>query len=148
MSPASIQPLIDALSSHDEQVYALAGGALGCIGADAKAAMPVLEDRLKDKNPTIRAGVAEAIGKLGGNPDMFVPVLARSFREGDWETRSYVLTVLLEFKAHAKIAVPSLIEGLNATTNLTDTTNRYLHEAITAALKEIDPDAAAKVGVK
>src|ERR1017187_7624788 len=42
MAPESIAPLIDALASQDVQVWKLAAAALGKIGPDAKAAIPVL----------------------------------------------------------------------------------------------------------
>jgi hypothetical protein len=41
MAPASIPPLIDALSSSDFQVYALAAGALGEIGPQASPSLRV-----------------------------------------------------------------------------------------------------------
>ncbi|SPE56613.1 conserved exported hypothetical protein [Verrucomicrobia bacterium] len=148
MSPESIQPLTAALSSQDLQVYALAAGALSCIGPAARDAIPVLERKLMDKAPVVRVSAAVTIGKLGRNPEAVVPVLAQGFREGDWGTRSYILSVLPQYKENATSAVPALIEVFNATTNLSDLTNRWLHESIMVTLKQIDPEAAAKAGAQ
>jgi HEAT repeat protein len=56
-------------------------------------------------------------------------------------TRGVAIESLVEFGAQAKPAVPTLI-GL-----LTDSEAYIRHDA-SNALKEIDPDAAAKAGVK
>jgi hypothetical protein len=49
---------------------------------------------------------------------------------------------LLEFGPNAKLAVPALVEFLNADDHSTD---RLL---VTNALKAIDPEAATRAGVK
>jgi HEAT repeat protein len=65
MAPASIPPIIDSLSGTDLQVYALAAGALGEIGPQARAAIPVLQTRLADTNVMVRVGAARVPGQLG-----------------------------------------------------------------------------------
>jgi hypothetical protein len=140
--------LITTLSNQDEQVWTLAAVALGNIGSRAKAAIAVLEGKLKDLKPMTRVGMVDIMGKLGGNPDALVPVLTQIFQQGDWETRAYVLPTLVQNKAHAKSAIPALIDGLNDTANNTDINNRGLRADIIAVLKQIDPEAADIAAVK
>lgn len=148
MAPESIPPLICALTNQDTQVWCLAAGALGHIGSDAKAAIPFVKEKLKDKDPYVRVGAADIIGKLGGNPDEFVPTLIGTLPEVEWDYLNYALEVLVRYKNNAKPAVPVLLDILNKTPNSTNTTNTIVRSEVLSALREIDPEAAAKVGVK
>ncbi|MDB6022242.1 MAG: hypothetical protein JWQ04_2099 [Pedosphaera sp.] len=148
MAPESIQPLIQALSSHDIQVWTLAAGALGNIGPDAKAAIPVLEKRLQDNDADIRVNAAATLGKLGGDPREFVPVIIQSLPEADFDRLDYRLEVLLRYKEQAQAAVPVLINLLNTIPNSTNTTNMIARNQIMGALREINPGAAARTAIK
>ncbi len=139
MAPDSIRPLIGALSGHDVQVYVLAAGALGNIGPEADAAIPVLRQKLNDK--TLRFCAADTIGKLGGDPEEFMPALVEGFREGDWDARSFVLGLLTRYKEHAKSAAPVLIEVLKNNPETGDITNKTFRDEIISTLKQIDPEA-------
>gem|GEM_PF-6181521 len=144
MAPESIGPLIDALSSQDFQVWALAAGALGNIGPAAKAAIPVLEKRLNDKDPNIRVGAADIIGKLGGNPNEFIPVVIQSLPEVNRDDLDYSLNILVRYKEQSKAAVPILLTLLSSTPASTNTTDMVVRTEVLGALQEIDPEAAAK----
>jgi hypothetical protein len=148
MAPESIPPLMAALTNQDIQVWGLAAGALGNIGPEAKAAIPMLKEKLMDKDPAVRMGVAETIGKLGGDPREFVPILIGTLPELKWDMLDYGLEVLLRDKEHAKAAVPVLISILNKTPISTNKTNIMVRQQVGFALREIDPEAAAKAGVK
>jgi HEAT repeat protein len=148
MAPESIGPLIDALSNQDTQVWALAEGALGNIGPVAKAAIPVLEKRLVDKDPNIRVGAAETIGKLGGDPDEFVPVVIKSLPEVNRDNLDHVLDILVRYKEHAKTAIPVLVAILSNTPESTNTTDIIVRAEVRSALREIDAEAAAKAGAQ
>ena len=147
LAPASIPPLIEALSNQDVIIWTLAAGALGNIGPSAKAAIPVLEKRLTDSNTDIRVNAADTIGKLGGNPNEFVPVIIQSLSEANFDVLDYRLEVLLHYKAHAKAAVPVLTNLLNRIPASTNITNTIARGQVISALQEIDPEAAAKAGV-
>lgn len=138
MGPASIPPLIEALSSRDDQVYALAAGALGNIGPDAKAAIPALRRRLSEKDPMMRAGAADVIGKLGGDPDEVVRIVVGTLREVELENLSYVLEVLLRYKKHAQSAVPVLQELLKSIPDSTKLSERMARDQVKAALRTLD----------
>ena len=140
MSPASIPPLIEALSSSDDQVAALAAGALAEIGPDAKAAIPVLQKRLNDMNPMMRVGVADVIGKLGADPREFMPIVIEALREPDLENLDYKLGILLRYKEHAKAAVPILIERLRNTPDSGSLPNRIARDQLKGALRQLAPE--------
>ena len=101
-------------------------------------ARPSLETRLSDKSIFVRLNAAEALGKLGGNPEDIVPVILRCFHEGDADTRSYALDVLSKLKERAKSAVPDLTYSLAAATNRND------HYSLLSTLREINSEQAAK----
>jgi HEAT repeat protein len=93
---------------------------------------------LSDRSIFVRLHAAGAVGKLGGNPETFVPVLLQCFHEGDSGTRSYALDFLSKLKERARSAVPDLIYSLAAATNSND------HYSLLSALREIDSEQAAK----
>jgi HEAT repeat protein len=140
MAPESTAPLIQALSSRDPQVWAMAAGGLGEIGPGASAAIPVLEQRLADKDPMIRVGAARVICKLGGDPNAYLPVVIQSLNEVDLTNLFFPLEVLLQYKQHAHAAVPALTSILNKTRASTNVTSIVARNQVIQALKEIDPE--------
>jgi hypothetical protein len=139
MAPASIPPLIDALSSSDLQVYALAAGALGEIGPEARAAIPVVKRRLTDTNAMISVGAARVLGQLGADPAVFMPAVVESLREPDFTFLDYKLEVLLKYKDHARAALPLLANMLTNAATLGSPTNAYVRQQVTAALLQLQP---------
>ena len=147
MAPESIAPLIEALSNPDVQVWSLAAGALGEIGPEAKAAIPILEKRFQDKDPRLRVSAADIVGKLGENPDIFIPVVIQSLREVSWSDLDFSLEILVLHKDYAKGAVPVLVNIFNSTPGITDPTNSIVRNEAMNALRQIDPSAADKLGM-
>jgi hypothetical protein len=148
MAPESIPPLIEALSNQNVQVWALAAGDLGEIGPDAKAAIPLLEKRFRDKDPIMRVSAAGTIGKLGRDPDVFIPVVIQNLPYLSRDNMDFVLEILVRYKEHAKAAVPVLVGILNGTPNSNNPTNRIVRDEVITALRQIDPEAAAKMDVE
>ena len=146
LEPESVGPLIDALSSQDVQVSALAAGALGNIGPPAKAAVPILEQRLQDSDPNIRVSTAEIIGKLGGDPNVFVPVVIHCLSEVDRDNLDYPLNILVRYKEQSKAGVPDLLRILSKTAESTNAVDIMIHAEVLSALQEIAPEAIAKAG--
>jgi hypothetical protein len=139
MAPASIPPLIAALSSSDFQVYALAAGALGEIGPQARAAIPVLQRRLADTNVMVRVGAARVLGQLGAVPTVFMPTVVESLREPDFTFLDYKLEVLLKYKDHGRDAIPILANILTNAATLGSPTNVYVRQQVTGALMQLQP---------
>jgi hypothetical protein len=134
----AIPALLAALSHTNDIARAIAVYALGENGTNATHLRPNLEAMLSDRSIFVRLNAAVALGKLGGDPETFVPVLLRCFHEGDDGTRSYAIEVLSKLKERAKSAVPDLIYSLAVATNCND---RY---DLLSALREIDSEQAAK----
>jgi HEAT repeat protein len=143
MAPASLSPLTDALTNSDLQVYALAAGALGEIGPQASAAIPVIHHRLADTNVMIRIGAARVLGQLGADPGVFMPAVVESLRDPDYTFLDYKLEVLLKYKDHARAALPILMNIQTNAANLGSPTNQYVRQQVTGALLQLQPNRDA-----
>lgn len=64
MGAPAVEPLVGALANR--RLCVLVIEALGCIGPDAKPAVPALENLLTDKDESVRTAAAEALKKLRG----------------------------------------------------------------------------------
>ena len=133
----AIPALLATLSHTNDIARALAAAALGEIGTNATHLRSNLEPMLIDKAIFVRLSAAIALGKLGGSPKLFVPVILRCTHEGDEATRMYALDSLGQLKDRAKAAVPDL------TNFLAVVTNANLRCYLLNALREIDPKQAA-----
>jgi hypothetical protein len=140
MGPASISALTAALSNRDDQVWVLSGAALASIGPSARAAIPALRPRLRDANRLTRVTAADFIGKLGGDPQEFVPVLIQSVREpDDADMLSYKLDVLLRYKDYAPNALPVLRDRLQSFPDSGSLTERFMRQELLGAIRQLDP---------
>jgi len=79
----SAKPLMQALKdkSEDKEVRSSAAFALGSIGSEAKAAVPVLIEALKDKDNEVRSSAASALGPIGSEAKAAVPVLIEVLKD-------------------------------------------------------------------
>jgi hypothetical protein len=111
--------------------------ALAFIGPSAKEAVPSLLDWATNAGYNVRALAMKALGEIHAEPDRVVPVLINLVRDGQGEAAE----ALAKFGPDAKLAVPALIELLNGE-------SWHAKPYATNALKRIDPEAAAKAGVK
>jgi len=118
------------------------------VGHYTSAAIPVLETWLTDKALPKRLAAADCLGKIGGNPHVFVPVVTAGLGNGNSEFLDYQLEILARFKNEAKPAVPSLLAILKNTPESKNSTNAAIRNEVISALLEIDPKAAAKAGVR
>jgi len=136
--------LIKGLHDPDREVrFNAAFGleALAFMGGDAKPAIPALVETLKDSHPSARASAATALGHIHSEPGVVVPALMEMLRDSDVQLHAFAATALGEFGNNGKPAVAPLIELLSEG-------NQDARKAATNALKAIDPEAAAKAGVK
>jgi HEAT repeats len=115
--------------------------ALGEIGPEAKSAIPTILGVLKTTNGPVRWYAVLALGRIHGEPELVVPELLKPLHDPDARLHRYAAEALGEFGTNAQSAIPDLTLMLNDPNNLT----RY---AATNALKQIDPEAAARAGVK
>ena len=137
---------IDALSSSDLQIDALTAGALGEIGPQARAAIPVMQRRLADTNVMVRVGAADVLGKLGAEPSVFMPMLVESLRDPDFSFLDFKLEVLLKHKNHGRDALPILMNILTNAESLGSPTNIYVRQQVTGALLQLQPTLVPRPG--
>jgi HEAT repeat protein len=130
--------LLSSLSHTNDMTRALAAAALGKMGTNAAHVRTNLEAVLSDRTMFVRMDAAEALGEVGGDPEIVVPVLLQCVHQGDGDTRTYALLALAHLKERAKSAVPDLTNSLATVTNID------AHSALLDALMEIDPATAAR----
>jgi HEAT repeat protein len=113
---------------------------LGLIGSSAKEAVPSLMRWATNTDSQVRQNAVWALGKIRSEPDRVLPVLIGTLHAPDSAVQICGVMALEEFGPDAKRAVPALVELLNdPSLDLRNVTN---------AIKAIDPEAAAKAGVK
>jgi len=118
---------------------------IGGIGPAAKQAVPLLLRELRD--PTWRGNALYALGRIHTDSKVVVPEITKALQETDSYVREMAARALMAYGPRASSAVPALVEALR---------RRYRsglsffdpEDPLAAALKAIDPEAAAKAGVK
>ena len=136
--------LIKGLHDRDHEVRyssAFGLGALAFMGGDAKPANAALVETLKDSHRSERAAAAMALGHIHSDPGLVVPALIEMLRDPDVQLHAIAATAIGEFGNDGKPAVAPLNELLSQR-------NQDARKAATNALKAIDPEAAARAGLK
>jgi HEAT repeat protein len=118
---------------------AAAAATLSEFGPAAAGAIPVLLQVLQSKDDAVRGPAALALGKIHQEPNRIVPLLIKCL--DDQEINAEAAEALANYGKAAQAAVPKL-------TTLLPVRDKELHRAVQIALKAIDPDAAAKAGVR
>jgi hypothetical protein len=142
----SVPALIVLLNDKNPDLRYAAVFALRSLGPVAGDAVPSLIKCLKDPEFTVRSDAILGLGEIHQDPERVIPVLVKLLDEPQnpqysERIRWYAMWSLSHFGALAKPAVPSLLRLLD------DAHESIRHDA-TDALKAIDPEAAAKAGVK
>jgi HEAT repeat protein len=115
---------------------------LGSIGPSAKQAVPSLLGWATNAEFEVRCHAITALGKIHAEPYRVCALLINALHDPSLLVRDHAVVALERFGPNAKLAVPALVEFLNAHDDAT-------FRSLTAnALKAIDPEAAAKAGVK
>jgi len=140
----AVPALIEMYDQNDPSLSVLQqqiAGVLGCIGPPAKAAVPSLLRRVRDPNNFVRLNAVFALGQIHADAESVVPALIESLSDSDALARANAADGLRNFGTAATSAVPALVQSLNDTDSIA-------RERAEWALKKIDPEAAAKAGVK
>ena len=111
------------------------------IGPPAKEAVPFLLRCSTNADRMVRYRAINALGRIHAEPDRVVPVLVNELRDPNSGLAFEVTQALGEFGADARSAVPALVEFLNKQ-------DEQGKKFVVDALNQIDPEAAAKAGVK
>ena len=115
--------------------------ALGWIGPASSEAIPDLMSAATNSDKNLRAVAVEALGNIHAKPELVLPLLTQSLQDSSIRVRFNAVSSLAGFGSEAKPAVPALAQLL------TDPLPSIRTNAANA-LKAIDPEAAAKAGVK
>jgi len=141
MGSEGLPPLIAALTNQNEFIRLSAAFGLAWERSDLNIIVPALIGRLSDQEWVVHTTAVTVLGHLHAEQGLAVPALIKDFPGNDPLLRSSIMWALGRFETNARAAVPMLLEALSDT----DPTVRG-DAAIT--LKQIDPEAAAKAGVK
>jgi HEAT repeat protein len=126
--------------------------ALRKIGPDAKAAEPQLELALKDDVSYVRVEAAGALWAISEHKAA-IPALIELLKNEDAGVRYMAAESLERIGPKAKEAVPALTEALKdpgqaSFSSPTATEYKAISDEAAKALKNIDPEAAKKAGIK
>jgi hypothetical protein len=116
--------------------------ALGKIGPPAKMAIPsLLRTVSTSTDEDVRANTVFALGGIHEEPEQVIPVLIKCLADPSIAVQGEAAEGLGNFRENAKPAVPALVL-------LLQNPNQDVVNHAKAALLRIDPEAAARAGVK
>jgi HEAT repeat protein len=136
--PALIEIYEVNLSPYARQC---AARSLGYIGPAATRAIPVLLRGMADTNSLVRCDTMMALADVHAEPELVVPALTNALNDAQSMIRLSACMALGVVGGEAKQAVPALVKSLGDP----DPTVRG---RAAQALRQIDPEAAAKAGLK
>jgi HEAT repeat protein len=128
------------LSADSRRVRAVRD--LASLGTLAMPGVPALLEAVRGPDESLCAEAATALAEIHADPEQAVPALLACMTDSRGNGRPEVVDALGEYGAAAKAAVPKLIGMLQ------DRSSKEIRFAVPQALKRIDPEAAAKAGVK
>lgn len=80
------------------------------IKSDAKPAIPILIELLRDQDEYIRASAAEALSRIGAEPKVIVPLLIELLGDSSENVRYSAVNAIGEVGPEAAVAAPALVE--------------------------------------
>jgi HEAT repeat protein len=108
----SIAALVDQLKLDDRQARLEALGQLRKLGPRAKEAVPTLTKVLDDKDPSVRAGAAVALGCIGADAKPAVSALLSKLKDADKNVRVASATALAGIGVRDNRTLSALSEAL------------------------------------
>jgi hypothetical protein len=116
---------------------AQAANSLGMLGPQAQAALPDLVKALKGSDRAVRGPAAKALGEIHSQPETVIPLLMNCLDDPQDDVPPAAVEALGNFGALSRPALPKLIPLLKRP-------DKDLQRALRIALKQIDPEEAAK----
>jgi HEAT repeat protein len=134
--------LLQTMADREARVRALCADALGKL-PHTKAIRARLTEALTDRAEDVRVSAARGLwsGAEASERAKLVQTLAAALESESTMVRKRAAQLLGEFGPAARAAVPALLQSLRDRENA-------VREAAEAALRQIDPKAAAKAGVR
>jgi len=150
LTKALVPPLLrGATNASSAELRAQSLYVLTHIHAEPSVVLPVLVNALNDSSSTVRR---EALFRLVAMPaepklaGLVVPALTRSLADSSVPTE-FTAMALAKYGLEAKPAVPALIKFIQDHPNDSPSFDNPTR-IVVSSLKQIDPEAAAKAGVK
>jgi hypothetical protein len=142
IGPKSAVPLGKALFREDFETCSNALIALWHMDEKGAAATPYLIRFIQESKEQKLSGYAiQILGIVKGPPETVVPFLIGCLNRKSTDDRAAAATALAESGSAAKSAVPALLECFK-------NDEKEVAKIAAAALKKIDPQAAAQAGIK
>jgi len=141
LGPEAIGPLTSLFTNKNKRARSRAVNAFDFVRYDAEAAVPALLRCLDDPEPDVRFRAAHALAHIHKRLEVVVPALVNHLRDSDDKVRLWTAAWLGSLRSEARGAVPALLQVLGDP-NFRD------RATVTNLLRQIDPEAAAKAGVK
>jgi HEAT repeat protein len=140
---SAVPTLINLLGDKDEDIRKTSSRALGSIGTEAQDAVPGLIKHLSDPARDVAVSSAEALENIPSTSVEEVPALLRALNSPPKELfiAIRVMDRLGQFQSQANAAVPAILPYLRNKDIAT-------RDCAAKALKQIDPEAAAKAGIQ
>jgi HEAT repeat protein len=145
----ALDGLIAALQDEKALVRMNATLGLGTLGADAQKALPQLQAGIKRQDndvrvlwftTSIREQMIVTLGLIGPDAKEAVGLLEEMLRDPEPSMRRQSIQALGKIGPAAKQAVPALIAVIND-----ESEPGIVHDLAREALKQVDPEAAAKL---
>ncbi len=114
LKTAAVPALVEIIKNktpRDEFFNAIM--AIGRIGPEAKATVPLLIEALKVKR--VQSSALEALARIGPEAKAAVPALTDILKSDNWELKTGAIEVLGLIGPNAKPAIPAIIECMGAT---------------------------------
>lgn len=137
----ALPALLVALTNQNDRIRCSAASGLGWERSDLTTVVPALIARLQDASSTVRHAAAMSLGQLHAEPGLAVPALMRTLPGNDTLLRSLSLISLGQFGQQGEASVSMILNALSDN-------EEDVRSSAAVALKQIDPEAAAKAGVK
>jgi len=102
--------LADETNPYHFRYYA--ANFLATTGTNAEAVVPLLVERIQDKNYTVAREATKALGALKQKPDLVVPALAQAIQLRNDEIGREAAQALAAYGREAREAVPMLLKYL------------------------------------
>ncbi|MDB6110701.1 MAG: lyase domain protein repeat-containing protein [Pedosphaera sp.] len=138
----AVPRLIQMLQGTNTEIKCCAAQALGSLGAEERVIVPALTNVLHDRDYMVRESIAENLGRIRKEPAVAIPALTGQLIACTNTTEFLAVSLALsKFGTNAGPAVPTLLQRLADP-------NSVVRHAAADALIAMDPEAAAKAGVK
>ena len=139
IGPEAFGPLTRALESPLAEVRAAAAGALGTMPGDLATIIPALQKALTDSDKFVRINAVISLGLIAETkPEAVLDDLIRGLRDSSPSVKIFAADFLARLGGDARCAVPELV-------NMAEGLDRLASGKAVSALKQIDPETAAKL---